>query len=308
MSINKETIHVFAQAQGHPKLKEDIAQYLANEADSRLREIIQEATKFMKHSKRKFLTSSDVNNALKVKNIDPVYGYSTRNDQKSHQFKRVPTKKTLYYLQDNEINIKEALQTPLPKIPLGPSITAHWLCIEGIQPKIPQNPIQAEREEKLDEDKKETNIEVKPLVKHVLSSELQLYYEKMVSVAKGETKGVEMVAIQDLSTDAGIQQLVPYFAQFISEQVTTNLKKLEYLARLMQMTYSLMVNPHLSVEFYLHQFIPPVLTCLVAKRLCEDSRENHWSLRMIAAEIIAFLCNKYGPVYHTLQKRITKTL
>lgn len=49
---------------------------LASDAEYRLREIIQEATKFMKHSKRDKLTTGDINAALSLRNVEQLYGYS----------------------------------------------------------------------------------------------------------------------------------------------------------------------------------------------------------------------------------------
>lgn len=54
--------------------------------------------------------------------------------------------------------------------------------------------------------------------------------------------------------------------------------------------------------------MPILLTCLVGKKLCKSPRENHWKLRDFSASIIAYICNQYGAIYHTLQPRITKTL
>lgn len=303
MSIHKESIQVIAQSLGMNKLKEDVCQAIANDVEYRLREILQEANKFMKHSKRKVLTSQDINYSLEIKNVEPLYGYKTRMNQKSHLFRKIP-KKSLFFLQDNEMNIKESLQIPLPKVPLGPTISSHWLVIEGITPKIPQNPI-VKMEEK--EEKKE-QIEVKPLIKHVLSQELQMYYEKVTEGIKNENKQNKENILESLTLDAGIQPLIPYFSQFISEQVTLNLRKLELLYYLMRMCHSLLMNPSLQLELYLHQFIPSILTCLVGKRLSNDPKENHWALRNLSSEIISFICKKYNSSYHTLEKRITKTL
>jgi transcription initiation factor TFIID subunit 6 len=66
----QESIQVIAQTIGISKLKEEIAQALASDVEYRIREIIQDAAKFMKHSKRTQLTTQDVNNALSQKNVE----------------------------------------------------------------------------------------------------------------------------------------------------------------------------------------------------------------------------------------------
>jgi transcription initiation factor TFIID subunit 6 len=54
--------------------------------------------------------------------------------------------------------------------------------------------------------------------------------------------------------------------------------------------------------------MPPILSCLVARRLCENADEDHWSLRRFAAGLMATVCSKYGSNYQTLQSRVTRTL
>lgn len=55
--------------------------------------------------------------------------------------------------------------------------------------------------------------------------------------------------------------------------------------------------------------MPPLLSCLLGKQLCEDpEKEDHWSLRDRCAHITAELCRKFGTIYATLVPRVTKTL
>lgn len=55
--------------------------------------------------------------------------------------------------------------------------------------------------------------------------------------------------------------------------------------------------------------MPPVLSCLLGKRLCEDpEKEDHWSLRDRCAHITSDLCRKFGNTYTTLVPRVTKTM
>lgn len=55
--------------------------------------------------------------------------------------------------------------------------------------------------------------------------------------------------------------------------------------------------------------MPPLLSCLLGKRLCEDpNREDHWTFRDKCAAILGDICKKYGMVYATLIPRISRTL
>jgi transcription initiation factor TFIID subunit 6 len=335
MSIQKESIQVIAQTLGINKLKEEIAQALASDVEYRIREIIQDAAKFMKHSKRTNLTTQDVNNALAQKNVEPLYGFSCgaiiptltgkKSSTKKHRFRRAQNTTDLYFLEDPELDIKECLRAPLPKLPIGPTITSHWLAIQGVQPKIPQNPAPPTDKDVGEQSKASlvttgvtapipgdvtmTNgVEVKPLVKHVLSAELQMYYEKLTEAIKGDKPLLRRACIDSLALDPGLHQLVPYFTQFVAEEVTNNMRNLPLLYHLMQMTRALLVNPTLHIELYLHQLMPSILTCLVAKRLCENPNEDHWGLRDLCAGMIGHICKKYGSTYHTLQPRLTKAL
>ena len=53
--------------------------------------------------------------------------------------------------------------------------------------------------------------------------------------------------------------------------------------------------------------MPPILTCLVGKKL-SDRTEDHWSLRESAAELVSIICTRYRDAYHSLIPRVSKTL
>lgn len=163
-----------------------------------------------------------------------------------------------------ELDLKDCLEKPLPKVPIGPSIFTHWLAIQGIQPKIPQNPsiedTESDRKKPKEKDQskkvstsQDPNVEFKPLVKHVLSEELQMYYEKVTDAIKdlsNQKRDLRKAAIESLANDPGINQLIPYFTQFIASEVTNNLRNLTLLYRLMEMTKALLVNPNIHIELY----------------------------------------------------------
>ena len=43
----------------------------------------------------------------------------------------------------------------------------------------------------------------------------------------------------------------------------------------------------------LHQLIPSVLTCIVARTIGERNNDEHWDLRSLSAKLVASMCTKY---------------
>ena len=68
-------------------------------------------------------------------------------------------------------------------------------------------------------DLSEKKSEVKPLIRHVLTKELQLFYEKIAEALLSMSSDLRDTAVQSIQEDYGIQQLLPYFLQFVTEQV-----------------------------------------------------------------------------------------
>ncbi|KAJ2998108.1 hypothetical protein HDV02_004785 [Globomyces sp. JEL0801] len=220
----------------------DVANVLIEDTEYRLREIIhvralmlnslQESVKYMRHSNRRKLNPSDLNSALSVKNTQPLYGYTH-----PIQFKQALVgNQPLYYLEDAEIDLEELVNRPLPPVPLEVTFTgtitivyliplAHWLAIEGVQPRIVQNPTSSERmasQDKLTDStptEKAKVLSKDPLVKEVLTKELNQYFEKITNYVTSESKALQVMAVESLSSDPGIQALMPYFAKFINDSV-----------------------------------------------------------------------------------------
>lgn len=293
-------------------LSSDVALTLAPDVEYRLREIMQEAIKCMRHSKRTVLTADDVDSALSLRNVEPLYGFATGDPLR---FKRAVGHKDLFYIDDKDIDFKDVIEAPLPKAPLDATVVSHWLAIEGVQPAIPENApidvISAPQENKKLEHGKDDGlpIDIRLPVKHVLSRELQLYFDKITELITNKSESVLFKeALASLSSDSGIHPLVPYFSYFIADEVARSLSDLPLLFALMRVAQSLLRNPHIHIEPYLHQLMPSMITCIVAKRLGNRLADNHWELRDFSANLVASVCKRYGHVYHNLQSRLTKTL
>ncbi|XP_054797836.1 transcription initiation factor TFIID subunit 6-like isoform X2 [Prosopis cineraria] len=275
--VPKETIEVIAQSIGINNLSPDVALSLAPDVEYRMREIMQEAIKCMCHSKRTTLTADDVDCALNLRNV-------------------------------------EVIEAPLPKAPLDTAVTCHWLAIEGVQPVIPENApvevISAPSDAKNSKPKDDNlPVDIKLPVKHILSRELQLYFDKVTELILNKSDSVLFKeALVSLATDSGLHPLVPYFTCFIADEVSRGLSDYALLFALMRVVSSLLQNPHIHIEPYLHQLMPSIATCLVAKRLGSRLADNHWELRDFTAKLVASICRRFGHVYSNLQSRLTKTL
>lgn len=159
-------------------------------------------------------------------------------------------------------------------------ITAHWLAVEGVQPSIPQNPTAADSRNLELASKGPNanptlaamsgggNMAVKPLVKHVLSKELQLYFEKVCGAFLDEgSEDYRTSAYSSLREDPGLHQLVPYFVQFISEKVTHSLKDNFVLTQVMHMAEAMAQNKSLYVEPYVSVWLSGFLSQLLTDGL-----------------------------------------
>jgi transcription initiation factor TFIID subunit 6 len=153
------------------------------------------------------------------------------------------------------------------------------------------------------------NASVKPLVKHILSKELQLYFDKVCAALLDQANEDDRIAaLASLRSDPGLHQLVPYFVQFVAEKVTHNLKDLFILTQMMQLASAMLDNKSLQVDPYIASIIPPILTCLVSPRLGSSvNRLEHYPLRSLAATLLATISRKYAKSSHTLKPRLVRT-
>ena len=139
--VDGQTIRVIAESVGIAELPEDVAATLAPEVEYRLRDIVQEALKFMRHGRREVLSTEDINYALRLRSCEPLYGYTAAE---APRFLRAIGTSDVYYLEDPELNLADMIAEPLPAVPAEAQVSTHWLAVDGVQPNIPGNPTAAQ--------------------------------------------------------------------------------------------------------------------------------------------------------------------
>ena len=134
----------------------------------------------------------------------PVYGY-VHGSKEPVRFLRAEGMPDTFFMPDREVNLDDEIRAPLPKPPTETMLAMHWLAVEGVQPAIPENPAPDARQmQQLAQSAgdamaaaaagkagapgaKEAPTSVVPVVAHIISKELQLYFDKITELiaAKG---------------------------------------------------------------------------------------------------------------------------
>ncbi|XP_013193190.1 transcription initiation factor TFIID subunit 6 [Amyelois transitella] len=333
-SLSIDSMKVIAESVGIASLGDDAAKELADDISYRLKVILQDSLKFMHHAKRQKLSITDIDHTLKIKNIEPQYGF-LQPDSLPFRFASGGGRE-LHFIEEKEIDLSEILSATPPKIPLDVSVRAHWLSVDGVQPTVPENPPPMSKEiqklesvDPISKLSKPTNkdtagkpmcgkaarlkasesVHVKQLATHELSVEQQLYYKEITEACVGSDEGRRAEALQSLACDPGLHEMLPRMCTFISEGVKVNVvqNNLALLIYLMRMVKALLDNQSLYLEKYLHELIPSVSTCIVARQLClRPDVDNHWALRDFASRLMSQICKTFNTSTNNLQTRVTR--
>ena len=319
---NLENIRDASEATGVSNLRKDILETLARDVDYQLSMVIDEALRFMRHAKRTTLSAKDISCALRVLDVEPLFGYESTRPLRFGEASIGPGQ-PLFYIEDDEVDFEKLINAPLPKVPREISYTAHWLAVEGVQPSIPQNPTSTDPRHQdllpkgpgananlaalagLD------NVTNRPQVKHILSSEIQLFFERITNAVLDEgNEEYRNAAYNSLRTDPGLHQLIPYFIQYTHEKVTHNLKDLFILKQMLLMLAALLENKSIYLDPYVGKMIAPILTCLEARKLgsASDLLSDIFELRELAASLLIHITKAYGKTSSTLKPKLARSL
>ncbi|KAL6706223.1 histone H4-like TAF Taf6, SAGA complex subunit [Coniothyrium glycines] len=336
---NPDNVRDVAESVGVASLADNVVEELARDVDFRLAQVLEEALKFMRHGKRTTLSTQDISNALKILNVEPLYGYESTRPLRFGEASLGPGQ-PLYYVEDEEVDFEKLINAPLPKVPREITFTAHWLAVEGVQPSIPQNPTTNSTDllpkgpnanPHLAAANGLDNVNVKPLVKHVLSKESQELFNKLSGALTDETNiEWQNAALAAISAEPGIHQLVTYLLSFIAEKVTHNMRNLFILNQMMRATEALLNNQSIYLDPYVAYMVPPVLTCCTGKNLGPVNQQassnasseilngtsangyaqtapDHFKLRRFAAALLSRICEKHSSSNQGLKARIART-
>lgn len=142
-----------------------------------------------------------------------------------------------------------------------------------------------------------------------------MYFDKIKTAVltpqqDDDDKALRTAALTSVESDESLQQLVPYFVQFIAEKVTHCTGQVSVLQTMMELSNALTRNPKLFVDPYTTTLCSSVLTCLVGRGLANPSKEDqaaYYYLRDYSASLIGHIAAKYQKSSQQLKPRLART-
>ncbi|XP_064600428.1 TAF6-like RNA polymerase II p300/CBP-associated factor-associated factor 65 kDa subunit 6L [Liolophura sinensis] len=298
--LTRESIRVYGECAGHAEIPDDVAGMLGQDVSYRLRAIAQVGAQFMRHSRRRRMTTEDINKALRNMDVQPVFGHGSLDPQSFQQTREGE----IHFVEDLEVNFSNmATNSYVPKNMGNTSIKSHWLAVEGVQkPSASQQQVQQTQNPS-----QPGKPNVKPGPKAV-SPELLLYYDNITKAILGCDEEHTKVALDDLRTNNKLVPLLPYFVNFVSNGVKTISYDITQLTKLLHTVKALIRNPHLYLEPqpYLTLLVQAVLYCMLEPLAASINPLNdHWFIRDYAARLLAQIIQRWKtPVNQLFQSSL----
>lgn len=285
-------------------------------------------------------------------NISPKNNPTSKHHNNFTSIEDTRKRQKIHVLEDTEIDLEEFIEKGAGevKLPLDVTLKSHWLFVDGVQPSIPENPIPkitkpSFQSSQLTDGRRVLNMDgsavspslhkfdvpiqqgLKPVVKHDLSLEQQLFYKEITesiigvkekSVQHGaEDKKVRDEALASLRYATGIHQLLPRFIAFFHEGIKCNVANFSATSDrstaityytvtgfLLKMMDNLNQNVNISLEDYIHEILPGLFTCCLSNKLASPHYKNQFRSRDLSATIISSIVNCYSSSANGLEVRV----
>eukprot|EP01134_Creolimax_fragrantissima_P005358 CFRG5358T1 len=306
--LDDDTIRHVADSIGLRNINKEVCAQILPTVEAHLREIVGEAIKFQRHAQRAKFTTKDIDRALRMLNVEPLYGHKSAEELEIRIIE--PYERELYYIANDPVDLLTVKNAKLPLAPIDVTFRAHWLAINGIQPAIPENPVAFENDVKGTTEEKSAADDTGLSKRDILSPAQQKYFADVTKSLTGTHEHFRITSLNSVRSDPGLDQLLPYFMDFIVEKMVEKKQNVFVLLASVRLASAIVNNPNLQASAYLPKLLPGVMSCVLRKshpdQINPKQATSHWDLRQLAAKLLADMCMQWPKTEAPLEPRVTK--
>ena len=122
-----DTVRDIAESVGILNLSKEVQYTLCRDVEYRTTQVLEQALKFMRHARRTILWAQDISNALRVLDVEPLYGYDNTRPLRYGEAS-IGQGQPLFYVEDEEMDFEKLINMGLPKVPREVSFTGTSLA------------------------------------------------------------------------------------------------------------------------------------------------------------------------------------
>ena len=269
------------------------------------------------------LTVDHINRALLAENKQPLLGYNN-----NPSFLIVPAsleQAELLFPRETEVDLNEASeQVPAP---VTQAFSYQYLLTEGVpvtrqslstrrlvikfppSEKATPNPaasLEFNRRAPINLAKRA--YEKRQLVGDVVNGGLVCYFLRMVNLMRDDLVLSKDPALERLASDPGIEQLIPYFLQFVFGQVTVRLREVTVMNTMVEVTNAMMQNPCMSNAIYAHAFLKIAFSLLIGADYGSLVQDDDTAMRNNAARLLQLMCERFQGAFPSIWQAVFNRL
>jgi len=301
VQVSQSTIITYAESVGIAGLPTPVAKELAIDLTYRLRDIADVASQFLRHSRKRSLTTEVLNKVLKCKKISPILGH-TDNTQQMHTGTPHPQSAGFKLVSESDLIVETDHEVDLLRESLSyvenntlhqmnMKVSCKWLAIQGLNC--------------------ESDVENRMNVANFnMSPALVQFYSTLISHIIGDSHQLCLMAVQELRRNARLTPLLPYLVSFARWCLYNKYKNNHVItARIIRLISALISNPHLNLspKPYLTYLVSSLLAFLIKDR-DESSSVGAMVHLQLAASVLKDALDRWATPTNQLSSQTLRAL